>query len=100
MSPEQLASVILAAVGVVLSLAFKYIPSLKTWFDGFSHQGLVMLGMCTVVAGLYFVAACIPYLAFLNVPLSCDKAGGFGILQALFIVATGNQLAFLLAPEK
>ena len=50
---NDLPSLLASIAGVVLSLAFSYIPGLSTWYGGQSAQAksLVMLG-CLVVATL------------------------------------------------
>ena len=92
---DTLATVILGIVGVVLSLLFSYIPAARAWLDSFSNKGAVMLGLVFVVSLAYFGLACSPYAANFNIALSCDQDGVFALLKALFIIASGNQLAYL-----
>lgn len=92
-------NVILGILGAVLSLVFSYFPAAKSWLDGFENKGLVMFGAVVVVAGAYFALGCSPFAADLKITVTCDKAGVFDLLKALFVIASGNQLAFLFTPK-
>lgn len=95
MTPENLAVVILGVVGVVLQLIFKYAPQVKQWYEAQANKGPIMLGFIVLASAGYFGLACSPYGAELGISLSCDQFGVFALLKALFIMATGNQLAYL-----
>jgi len=96
MNPEQLSNYILAGVGVLLQLAFMYVPRFKDWYANHPNKGLVALGFNVAFAGVYFALACVPVLAsLLGIALTCDLAGGWTLLQAIFILATSQQLAYL-----
>lgn len=89
-------TVILGIAGVILSLVFSYLPSARVWLEGFENKGLIMLGLVVVVAGGYFALACSPFAADLNIVLQCSRVGFFfEVLKAVFVIASGNQLAFL-----
>jgi uncharacterized membrane protein len=88
-------TVILGIAGVILSLVFSYLPSARVWLEGFENKGIIMLGLVVVVAGGYFALACSPFAADLNIVLQCSRVGFFEVLKAVFVIASGNQLAFL-----
>ena len=98
-TPGQMAEILLGVVGVALSLAFKYVPKWKDWFDNFQHQGLVMLAFVVITGGVYFGLACSPYAALLGIQIACELASVFVLLKAIFIVAMANQLTYLFTPE-
>lgn len=95
MSAEQLSSALLAIVGALLSVVFQYVPAVKRWYEGLENKGLVMLGLVVAVAGVYFALACSPFAASLDIPLECSQSGVFDLLKAVFLIASGNQLAYL-----
>jgi hypothetical protein len=92
---ESLSGVLLGVVGIVLSLVFSYIPAARAWLDSFANKGAVMLGLVVLVALAYFGLACSPYAGEFNITLACSQSGVFDLLRALFIIASGNQLAYL-----
>lgn len=65
-----------ALAGVVLSLAFSYIPGLKTWFGGLSSTGkrLVMLAVL------------------------CEQRGAMEIAWAFVAALVANQATYQLSP--
>lgn len=98
MTPEILAAV----AGVVLSLAFSYIPNLRTRFAEFPKetQQLVMLGMLFLVAGASYGLACANVLTDLfGMVLTCDKAGMLGLIRALIFAVMANQGIYSLTPK-
>jgi hypothetical protein len=78
-------TVILAIVGAVLSLVFSYFPAARDWLKGFNQKGLVMLGLVVGVAAVYFGLSCTALAPDLGITLSCSKAGGIELLQAVFV---------------
>jgi hypothetical protein len=97
MSAEFLAMV----AGVVLSLAFSYIPGLSARFDTLSGEGkrLAMLALLFAVAAGSIGLACAGFAADLGLSLTCDRAGIVGTLQAFFLAAMANQAAYALSPK-
>jgi len=96
MTPEQLASLILVILGVALQLAFKYAPSFSDWYQNHANKGTLALAFAVLVGVVYFVISCTPYAADLGISISCDRASVFTLLRAIFIIASSQQLAFLL----
>ena len=98
MTPEILAAV----AGVVLSLAFSYIPNLRTGFAELAKetQQLIMLGLLFVVAAASYGLACAGILTDLfGVALTCDKAGMLGLIRALIFAIMANQGIYQLTPK-
>ena len=98
MTPETLALV----AGVVLSLAFSYIPNLRTRFAELAKetQQLVMLGLLVVAAAASYGLACAGILTDLfGISLTCDKAGMLGLIRALIYAVMANQGIYQLTPK-
>lgn len=96
MSPIEISNVVLFILGVILSLVFTYIQEAKAWLQGLKHGGLVMLGFVVLIAAAYFGLSCTPWAVYLHIAIACSVASAFDVLQALVLIATGNQLAYLL----
>ena len=97
MSPEILAAV----ASIVLSLAFSYIPTLRTWYaeKAKEFQQLVMLGLLVLVAAASYGLACAGVLADLfGATLTCDKPGMIGLIRALIFAVVANQGIYSLTP--
>jgi len=94
MTPEYLAGV----AGVLLSLAFAYIPGLKDWFDAQVPQrkAQVMAVALILVAGGLFGFACVNVAALLDAPVTCDVPGVVAVVKVLIAALVANQAAFLL----
>jgi hypothetical protein len=92
---EQAANLILGIVGVALSLIFKYWPAAEKWYEAQPNKGLLMLGFCVIVAGVYFALACTSLAAMLGIQIACDLPSVYILAQAIFIIAAPNQLAHL-----
>lgn len=88
-------SVILGIVGAILSLVFSYIPAARVWLERQPNKGLFMLAMVFSVSFVYFGLACSPFAADLGIRLECSRAGVIELCKAIFVIASGNQLAFL-----
>lgn len=88
-------SVILGIVGVALSLVFSYVPVAREWLEKQDNKGLIMLALVLFVSACYFALSCSPFASDLGINLQCDRSGFFDLLQAIFVIASGNQLAFL-----
>jgi putative flippase GtrA len=98
MTPETLALV----AGVILSLAFSYIPNLRTWFAEKTKefQQLAMLGMMILVALSTYGLACAGVLSDLfGLEMTCDKIGILGLVKALIFAIMANQGMYKLTPQ-
>jgi len=94
MTAEQLAAI----AGVVLSLAFSYIPGLSDWYTPLDpvKKSLIMAGVLVAVAIAVFALAC----GNLVVYVTCDKAGALGLVSALIAALVANQATFMLSPRR
>jgi len=83
--------------GVVLSLAFSYIPGLRDKYATLSpdYKRLVMLGALLLVSIGMFAAGCMGYTA--NV--TCDMAGAQILLGFFITAAVANQGTYMLTPN-
>ena len=83
-----------AVAGAVLSLLFKYIPGLNTWYDAKEPQKkeLVMLGIVMIVVGGAYLLSC---YGPLNI-YACTKAGAWEAMFALVGAIAGNQGTYLM----
>jgi len=92
------ASLLAAISGVVLSLAFSYVPKLKDWFAKLEgdYKRLVMLVVLFLTAAGILGLACIGrYDA-----VTCDADGVWQMVEIFIMAAIANQGAFLLTPKK
>jgi hypothetical protein len=92
---------LLAIAGAALSLIFSYVPGLRERFASLpkEYQQLWMTGLIVAIAGAVFGLACAGVLTDLTgLIVSCDKAGALGLLRAILIAATANQVAYQLTP--
>ena len=95
MTTEELVTVILAVLGVLIQLAIMYVPAVYKWYDESPNKGLLTLGIDAVIGAVYFGLGCVPLLAeWLKILLSCDVAGVFTLLQAIFMIALSQQLTY------
>jgi len=97
MSPEILAAV----ASIVLSLAFSYVPTLRTWYaeKAKEFQQLVMLGLLFLVAGAAYGLACAGVLNDLfGASLTCDKPGALGLVRSLIFAIVANQGIYSITP--
>ena len=91
------ATLLASIAGIVLSLAFSYIPGLDTWYavrDG-TVKRLIMLGVLLLTALATFGLSC----AKLWPTVTCDQAGAMKLVEALIFAAITNQSAYLLSPR-
>lgn len=95
MTPEQLATFILAIVGVAMQLIFQYFPPVANWYQAQANKGLLMLGFVFVTACILFGLSCTPYAAQFGISLACETATIFALLKAVFIVAVSQQTTYL-----
>lgn len=90
-----------AIAGVLLSLAFSYVPKLNEKFAALesTYKRLIMLGLLVVVsAGLYGLA-CAGWAADLGIEVTCDRPGLISLLQAFVWAMIANQAAYQISPE-
>jgi len=94
MTVETLSSI----TGIVLSLAFSYVPGLKGWYEGLGGEWkrLVMAGLLLAVAcGIYGLSC----LALFDVKVTCDTAGALKLVELFILALVSNQAAYLISPK-
>lgn len=95
MSSEQLVTVILGILGVLLQLSLKYAPKVSGWYQNHQNKGLVALGLSALIGFVYFGLSCTPYAIQLNITLTCTEDSVFTLLNAIFTIASAQQLTYL-----
>lgn len=90
-----------AAAGILLSLAFSYIPRLNTWYAAKTPETkrAIMLGLIVVIGLATFGIACAGWAADFGIRTTCDRAGAIGLIQAVVVAAVANQTAFMVSPR-
>jgi len=96
MTSEQLITAILGILGVLLQFALKYAPKLSDWYQSHPNKGLIALSASVLIGGVYFALSCTPYAAPLKIALTCTQGGAFVLLNSIFIIATTQQLTYLI----
>ncbi len=81
--------------GLLLSLAFGYLPGVKAWYRALeaTAQAGVMALLLIAVAVALFGAGC---AGLADVGVTCDQSGGVLVALALFSALTTNQSVYLL----
>ncbi len=100
---NDLSTLFPSLAGVLLSLAFAYIPGLEAWYAALSSIGkrLVMLGLLALTAVGYVLIGCAPFGSQFNVPAEvCSQAGIVAVVQAFLQSLIANQATFLITPKK
>ena len=94
MTAEELAAI----AGVVISLAFSYVPKLEGWYDDLVTQSksLVMLGVMVAVSMATFLLSCYGVLEV----VVCTQAGAMGLFKVLVAALVANQVTHRLTPRK
>ena len=90
MSVELLGSI----AGIVLTLAFSYIPGLSDLFDKLlpTQKQAVMGGLLLAVALAVFGLSCGGVVS----AVTCDKPGALGLLSTLIAALVANQAVYKL----
>ena len=98
MTAEQL----IAIAGAILSLAFSYIPGLKTRYEPLSDEmkRLVMLGLLVLVVAGVFGLACSRFGAYLGIAVICDEPGLVALVWSLVVAVMANQSTYLITPRR
>ena len=95
MTPNDLATLIMGIAGVLLQLVIQYLPVVSDWYQNLPNKGLAALVLDVVVGAALFGISCSPFAAELGVGLVCETATVFLLLKAIFILAVGQQGAYL-----
>ena len=87
-----------ALAGVLLSLAFSYVPGLNTKYAGWTPEvkRLVMLGALVLAAvGVYGVGC----LGWLDTGIACTVQGALDLLKVLVVAVVANQGVYSISPQ-
>jgi uncharacterized membrane protein len=94
MTAETLALI----VGAILSLAFAYIPGLRTKYEALSSEmkAAIMAGIMLIVTITIYAMACASVLNLFGVEVACTKEGAAELLKILISALMANQASYLL----
>jgi len=94
---NQLSIIILAIVGAVIQLLFKYFPKLSPWYEKQSQKALIMVGVILVVSLVYFGLGCVAFLAVkLGIQVACTLDGAVDLAIAFGTILGSQQITYLL----
>jgi len=81
--------------GVVLSLAFGYVPGLREWYTALDgvRKAQVMAGVLLVAAAGVFLAACYSPWVF----ATCDETGFWQLVELFIAALIANQATYQIA---
>lgn len=87
-----------ALAGIVLSVAFSYIPKANTWFAALAaeYKRLIMLGVLLATAAAIYGIGC---AGWLDTGLTCDQNGLTTLVKAFVAAVIANQAAYLITPQ-
>ena len=88
-------NLLMMAAGVVLSLAFGYVPGLREWYEAKDgvRKAQVMAALLLAAAVGVFLAAC--YTPWQRV--TCDEAGFWQLVELFVVAIMANQATYALA---
>ena len=94
MTSDLLSSV----AGIILSLAFSYLPGVSDWFSGLDgvHKRLIMAGLLLVVAVGAFGLGCANILN----TVECSRDGALGLASAYISALIANQSAYQITKRR
>ena len=87
-----------AVAGVVLSLAFSYLPGLSDWFDKLpaTEKRLTMAGVLFLVVLAVVGLSCFGWVHL----ATCDQPGLINLVTAYLAALVANQSAYLISPRR
>jgi hypothetical protein len=94
LTPASLASI----VGVIVSLIFRFVPKLKSWYANLIDlwKATIMVVLMLIVSVATFLIACTPIL---DIGLLCDPSGALSVIEIFFLAIAANQATYLLTPK-
>lgn len=94
---NQLSVIILAIVGAVIQLLFKFLPGLSGWYAKQPQKALIMVGFILVVSLVYFGLGCVALLAAkLGIQVACTVDGAIDLAVAFVTILGSQQITYLL----
>ena len=90
-----------AISGVLLSLAFMYIPGLAPKFDALepTYKRLIMLGLLVVVAASIYGLSCAGIGEAWGINISCDQSGLEALVANFVLAMIANQSIYQISPR-
>ena len=97
MDLSVLAVTLNSGAGIVLALAFDYLPGLNTWYAKLSKNAkkLIMIILLAVVSAIVMSASCISIYD----AVTCDSEGAMLLAQAFIQALIANQAVHKVLPE-
>lgn len=97
MSAESLSLV----AGTILSLAFSYVPGVRSWFLGINPaiKRLIMLALLAVTSAGVYGLSCLGWAIEWDITLSCDQTGLLGLVKQFVIAIIANQSIYTISPQ-
>jgi hypothetical protein len=97
MTSEQLTAI----AGALLSLAFSYVPGLRSRYEPLSEttKRLVMLALLITAAASVYGLACTEWGVLMQIGITCDKPGLLRLVWSLILAIIANQATFLIHPK-
>lgn len=88
------AEVLSSISGIVLSLAFSYIPGLRRWFDTLDreYKQMLMGVLLFVVSASIFALSCANIISY----VTCTKEGLLGLVSTFISALVANQSTYLI----
>lgn len=95
------AELLAVILGVVLSLAFNYVPGLAEKYAGLAKEqkSLIMLGLLLVASAGAYGLACAGWAADFGLQVTCDRKGLVEVIQAFVAAVIANQAAYSISPQ-
>ena len=93
MTGQQLA----IAAGILLSLAFSYIPSLQAWYsakDSKTQSAIMLAALAVITAGALGVS-CANWWPL----VTCDQIGVKSLIEAFVAALIANQATYVISPQ-
>ena len=93
---NELSILILALVGAIIQVLFRYAPILSVWYEAQSKKALIMLAFIAVVSLAYFGLSCTPFAVTLGIVIACSTQGALELGTAFVYILISQQTTFLL----
>ena len=86
-----------AVAGVVLSLAFSYVPGVREWFDALDATRKRLIMALSLVIGSAGVVALSCWV--ISPLVACNQGGVVALVSAFIAALVANQSAYLITPK-
>lgn len=88
-------NVLVMVAGVILALAFGYVPGLRGWYEAQDgvRKAQVMAGLLLLATVLIYLAGC--YTPW-DVGVTCDEPGFWALVEMFLAALVANQAAYLI----